>query len=435
MERLMPLDAKPKYFGRLVELTQKGIPYGKPFAAVVTRAPRFVAVTGSLLAVLGTLLTVQWVRSDPMEYDTLQIQSDKSAVAEVHRLVGVAIHTTGYIALDGMAIVTDRLDQVAPLKKALLARRDAAPADAKPFKDVHTLLDFVPPDQPAKVEILSHIKKRVARAHELGAITEADWAKVQRYLPPDDLAPFGIDDLPQAVARPFSEKDGTRGKVVYISPIDGDVTSDAHYLLRWADSFRRTELPDGSVVLGSGRAVIYADMWDAVIDDIPPAVLAAFFATLLIVFLSFRRGKSTVQVILTLLFGVAWMVGALALAKVKINFMNFIALPLTFGIGVDYAVNVVERDKQTGDALEVLRKTGGAVVLCSMTTLIGYLALVRSVNFGVRSMGIAAVIGEITCLLSAVLVLPAALTWWRRRQAGGTEATSPDTTTTPEPSM
>jgi predicted RND superfamily exporter protein len=65
----------------------------------------------------------------------------------------------------------------------------------------------------------------------------------------------------------------------------------------------------------------------------------------------------------------------------------------------------------------VLRRTGGAVILCSLTTLLGYLALVRSVNFGVRSLGVAAVLGEVSCLLAAVLVLPAALVWWRSRHS------------------
>ncbi len=59
-----------------------------------------------------------------------------------------------------------------------------------------------------------------------------------------------------------------------------------------------------------------------------------------------------------------------------------------------------------------MRETGGAVILCSLTTTLGYLALVSSMNFAVRSLGVAAVLGEVCCLLAAVLVLPAALVWW-----------------------
>ena len=412
LERVVPLGQISPWRRRL-GVHGEGVPFGTPFAALVARAPRTLTVVGAALAVAGAALTVQYVRSDPMEYDTNRIQSDRSAVAEVHRLFHVAMGLTGFVGVDGMAIVTDRRDQVAPLKAALEARRDAAPAEARPFKAVHTLDELVPDDQEAKIPVLTQLRRRILKAHQRGLVP--DWEKVAPYLPPEDLKPFGIDDLPEAIARPFTEKDGTRGRIVYISP-NGD-TSDAHYLLRWADAYRSTVLPDGSEIRGSGRAVIYADMWSAILKDVPRAVAVSILATLCIVALSFRRWRSMTRVILPLLVGVFWTVGALALLKFKLNFLNFIALPVTFGIGVDYAVNIVQRDLELRDPLEVLRRTGGAVVLCSLTTLLGYLALARSLNFGVRSLGITAVIGEAACLLAAVLVLPAALIWLRQRRA------------------
>ena len=418
MERVVPLEGRNPsgLWGRILRATSEGIPFGKPFAAVVAKAPAAIASLGVLLALVGAALTVRYVRADPMEYDFDKIQSDRHAVAEVHRLIGLGIRITGYIGLDGMAILTDRLDQVAPLKAALEARRDAAPANAKPFKAVHTLQDFVPADQATKIPVLLQLKHRLLDAHKRGLIHDEDWTQLLPNLPPEDLKPFGIADLPESLARSFTEADGTRGRVVYISPLDGDVTADAHYLRRWADSFRRTTLPDGSVILGSGRAVIFADMWDAILTDAPPAMALSFAATLLVIALAFRRSRETATVMFGLLVGVCWMTGALSLLHVKMNFLNFIALPITFGIGVDYAVNIVLRERDLKNPLEVLRRTGGAVILCSLTTLLGYLALVRSVNFAVRSLGVAAVSGEVSCLLAAVLVLPAGLLWWRTRR-------------------
>jgi predicted RND superfamily exporter protein len=114
----------------------------------------------------------------------------------------------------------------------------------------------------------------------------------------------------------------------------------------------------------------------------------------------------------------------LVLADVKLNFLNFAALPITFGIGVDYAVNVVQRYRADGsrDILGALRTTGGAVVLCSLTTTLGYLALLGSANRAIRSLGLIAVVGEVSCLLAAVTVLPALwlLVERRRRPSAGT---------------
>ncbi len=414
VERAVPdHEARSTWLGRIQRATAEGVPFGRPFAAIVQRAPRSVALAGFALAIGGAFFGVRYARTTPIESDLRQVQSDSRIGAEEQRLIKIAKDITGFVGLDGMAILVDRTDQITPLKTALESVRDGAPDDAKPFKAVHTLQDFVPRIRDEKIPVLRQLKARVVKARKRHAIDDAEWARIEPLLPPDDLRPFAIDDLPDGIARGFTEADGTRGRIMYISPTRDDLLNDSHYLLRWADSFRRTVLPDGSVVLGSGRAVIYADMWAAIIHDIPPAVLMSLGATICVVVLAFRGKRVSFTILVGLLVGICWFAGTLALLHARLNFLNFIALPITFGIGVDYAVNVAARDLTMRDPVRVVRQTGGAVVLCSMTTLLGYLALVRSANFAVRSLGVAAVVGEVTCLLAAVLFLPAALTWWR----------------------
>src|SRR5439155_110889 len=83
--------------------------------------------------------------------------------------------------------------------------------------------------------------------------------------------------------------------------------------------------------------------------------------------------------------------------------------PITFGIGVDYAVNVMARYLRDGgrDVVAAVRGTGGAVGLCSLTTVIGYSSLLVAQNVGLFLFGLLAVLGEVCCLTTAVIVLPA----------------------------
>ncbi len=103
---------------------------------------------------------------------------------------------------------------------------------------------------------------------------------------------------------------------------------------------------------------------------------------------------------------------------VKLNFLDFIALPLTIGIGVDYAANIAARDQQDRPARprELLATTGGAVFLCSLTTTIGYGSLLLSDNAGIRSFGLAAIIGEIACGVIALILAPVFFAWLRRQR-------------------
>ena len=119
------------------------------------------------------------------------------------------------------------------------------------------------------------------------------------------------------------------------------------------------------------------------------------------------------------LLGVAGLLAFMFLKDIKLNFLNFVTLPITIGIAAEYAHNLMQRYRAEGpDKLySVVTETGGAVVLCSLTTTIGYLALMLSINRGIVSFGLAAAVGEVICVLAAVLFLPAFLFAMRRRAA------------------
>jgi len=58
--------------------------------------------------------------------------------------------------------------------------------------------------------------------------------------------------------------------------------------------------------------------------------------------------------------------------------------------------------------------TGGAVALCSLTTVIGYSSLLLAKNQALFLFGAVAVLGEVSCLFAALLAMPAVLIVWRK---------------------
>jgi predicted RND superfamily exporter protein len=116
-----------------------------------------------------------------------------------------------------------------------------------------------------------------------------------------------------------------------------------------------------------------------------------------------------------LLGGTGLLAGAVVAFDIRINFLSFIAFPITFGIGVEYALNVIYRHRQDpGTLAAVVSGTGRAVALCSLTTIIGYGSLLLARNQALFSFGLLAVLGEICCLSVAVIALPAGLAIARR---------------------
>ncbi|MET0592295.1 MAG: MMPL family transporter [Polyangiaceae bacterium] len=402
----------------------RGIPFGAPFAWLARRSnPTLVVGFGSALAIASAVLTVRYIVTDPLEYNLGKLENDASSVESAATRLGAGMtEITGRTGQDGMAIMTERIDQVKPLLVELEKRRSAV-TDPPPFDKVVSIYDLIPEDQEEKLKLFTQMRQRVERVRAIGKISDEDWAAIEPYLPARDLRPFGIADLPERVARPFTERDGTRGRIVYVVPTEGQSVRNMRYLLRWADAYRQTVLPSGEVVWGSGRAVIFADMLTSVIAESPRAIALSALMTVIVVAIAFFRGvrgaRATALVLGALAVGMVWMGATMFLWGIKINFLNFIAVPITVGIGVDYAINVVHRWRLEGPGrvFSIVRETGGAVVLCSLTTSLGYLALLQSVNNAVRSFGTAAVIGEIACLLAVVVVLPAVLSLIEKREA------------------
>ena len=200
--------------------------------------------------------------------------------------------------------------------------------------------------------------------------------------------------------------------LVYPKPSDAAWHGDA--LATFTGELRRIGASDARP---AGSIPLSADIIASISRDGPLSTLAALLGVVLLVTAIFRFSRATVLIIGSLLLGVLWLTALTLLLKVKVNFCNFIAFPITFGIGVDYSVNVMARYRQTGsrDVIEAIRSTGGAVAVCSLTTIIGYGSLLFAKNQALFLFGLVAVLGELTCLVSAVVVLPAVLA----KRAGG----------------
>jgi hypothetical protein len=100
---------------------------------------------------------------------------------------------------------------------------------------------------------------------------------------------------------------------------------------------------------------------------------------------------------------------------VRITFLNFIALPITFGIGAEYALNVVTRYREERDIRKAVVSTGAAIALCSWTTIVGYGSLLAARNHALQGFGAMAILGEAACLTAAIIALPAVLLWRQTR--------------------
>jgi predicted RND superfamily exporter protein len=395
--------------------------YGTAFAWLALRAPRGAVIGAALVTLVSSVIVTIAILSDPMEYDYRRLMSEvdpNSRVTWVNDRQGEIVPET--VTGSAIAILVPHRESAPYIREQLESQRQEWP---EAYSNVVTYDLLLPARQEDKIELYKRLRKRLESIKS--RLDEKTRAEIDENMPPADLVPIADSDIPIEVSRLFTEKDGTVGRVVYVEHHPNKSEWDGRYLLEWSEAVRAVSLEDGALPAVAGRPPIFADLQKSMLSDGPKAVAIALSVTILLLLVAFRKAAPRLLTLAALLGGILWMAATMAVFRIRLNFLNFVAFPITFGNGVDYGVNVTKRTmeelgRRPGDPNAAIRgaieATGGAVILCSMTTIIGYISLYASTNQALNSFGAAMAISEITCLASAVVGIPAIMTLWSRRK-------------------
>jgi hopanoid biosynthesis associated RND transporter like protein HpnN len=137
----------------------------------------------------------------------------------------------------------------------------------------------------------------------------------------------------------------------------------------------------------------------------------AMGAIIIFVFMTFKNFKTTLFIFLPVLVGSLWTIGIMDLVGVQFNLANLVILPLILGIGVVNGIHIIHRYREETDkSVPVLAKsTGQAVILSSLTTMIGFGSMMVADHQGIYSLGLVLTIGVGSCLIASITIVPAVL--------------------------
>jgi predicted RND superfamily exporter protein len=394
-------------------------PLTRAIASATERAPWAFIAVAALLTVIAAWKLPKFLR-DPWEYnfDALGSRASKHGGAgewsnKAEQVFG------GKMNIAGALMLADTPEQVPFVKEAIFAR-DALDPQGRLVSEVATVADLLPgtvEEQKEKLAVLDRIRDRLS-PEVMDGLDPQERAHIEEMRPPPGLHVLGPSDLPGLLRRRF-EENGARGTIVgtvfYVKFYDfarkqDVIYSDGHTLLRMAKTTDNVQLPDGNIVQTASRSTIFAEMIRSMTRDGPLATGLSFLAVMCVVILATHSFRGSFAVLTALVLGVTWALGGAALMGMKLNYVNFIALPITFGIGCEYPFNVFDRSRLLGgDVTSAVRRVGGAVALCSATTAIGYGSLLFSDQQALQSFGRLAMSGEIACLAGALFVVPSLL--------------------------
>jgi len=213
--------------------------------------------------------------------------------------------------------------------------------------------------------------------------------------------PLTLDNLPGEIKNRFTGKSGNIF-IINVYP-EKNIWEDSRFLYRFTDE--ATELSEKA----TGLPPIFVELMDIMSKDGKKATYLAIIAVFLVLLIDFRSLKYALVGMVPLIFGAIWMMGIMEISGLKFTMMNILAVPLIIGIGIDDGVHILHRWKIEKNLDIVYRSTGKAILLTSLTTMLGFGSLWFATYRGLGSMGIALFIGVGTCFLATLFIIPAIL--------------------------
>ena len=154
--------------------------------------------------------------------------------------------------------------------------------------------------------------------------------------------------------------------------------------------------------------------------QISSTLTSIILATAILVVLYRNLGFGLISTLPTILATV-WIMATMTILGITLNVLTVMVTALTIGLGIDYAIHIVERyreeilHKSERQAIETtIQRTGSALLISGLTTFCGFAVLFMSPMPLVRNFGIITAATIVYSVVIAIFVLPS-LIWTSNR--------------------
>ncbi|MFZ2489968.1 MAG: MMPL family transporter [Thermoanaerobaculia bacterium] len=200
--------------------------------------------------------------------------------------------------------------------------------------------------------------------------------------------------------------------VTYVYPATGKWP---RFLPDELQAFRKRH-PEGVL---TGVNLISETLREITKKDAARASLLGLALTFALVWGGFRSFARACFVFVPFIAGCTSMLGFMAAFDLEFNFMNIFVGLMLVGTATDYAVYMLQRYDESPSEFPVnALETGRAVTLAAMMSVVGFASFAISHYPGVRSIGLASVVGITLSCLASITLLPALLATGRFRRKG-----------------
>ncbi|MDA0811007.1 MAG: MMPL family transporter [Verrucomicrobia bacterium] len=159
---------------------------------------------------------------------------------------------------------------------------------------------------------------------------------------------------------------------------------------------------------------IYLASWEHLSPAIGRLIEHDFYHTILpitgvivlMLWMVYRDVRGALLSLTTLLVSGLLHLTFMSLLGAEWNIINIVAIPLLLGAGIDYSIHMQLAIRRSGNARMAQHNLGRALLLCGVSTAVGFGSLIFSSNTGLSTLGLVCAVGILTTMLVSVFLLP-----------------------------
>ena len=164
-------------------------------------------------------------------------------------------------------------------------------------------------------------------------------------------------------------------------------------------------------------------------DDLKVLIPLVILMIIIVLYFSFRNLRGVLLPLLVVSISAVWTLGLMAIFDVPVTIISFILPVILMAIGIADGIHVLNRyHEETAKGLlkreailNTMEEMRGAVVMTSLTTMGGFLALLSSYLIPQRQFGLFTAAGVLAAMILSLVLIPALLSVLRvpRKRARG----------------
>ena len=250
--------------------------------------------------------------------------------------------------------------------------------------------------------------------------------------PTDDILAFNSQILPNELenvkniieSRPFiAQRFNEDFSIIKLSAASdsfgkpGTNEQEVHYqeILNEIDTI---SFPEGIQVVPQGGIANFIELSANLSKDIGKTTLIGFLFVIIIASLMYRSFTVGMLSFIPIIFSILWAVGIMGYIGLPFTVLTSGMLAIVMGMGIDFSIHLVHNTKEwlkEGHSIEesvihALTGTGEAIMVATVTTVVGFLSLALASLLVTRRLGFTLAIAIGMSFLACMLIVPAVLT-------------------------